>query len=57
MARPIPNKLLVEGDDEKRVIPYLVLARALDGRLPLGDRFVRWFMNLFDLPARTPPRV
>jgi len=33
MARTNPNKLLVEGDEEKRAVPYL-----MDEYVVLGDR-------------------
>jgi len=38
-----------------RQLHVSVLARALDARLPLGERFVRWFMALFELPRRPTP--
>jgi hypothetical protein len=42
-------------DPPGRQLHVAVLARALDARLPLGDRFVRWFMDLFQLTPRIEP--
>ena len=36
-TRPNPNILLVEGDEEKRVIPYL-----MDHRVVWGDKEIEW---------------
>jgi hypothetical protein len=32
-----------------------VLARALDARLPLGEQFAKWFINLYQLTPRSAP--
>lgn len=39
-------------DPPGRPLHISVLARALDSRLPLGVLFVKWFMDLFQLPPR-----
>lgn len=39
-------------DPPGRQLHVAVLARALDARLPLGEHFVRWFMDLFQLTPR-----
>lgn len=41
MPRPSPNKLLVEGDDEKRVIPYF-----MDEHIVWGDRKDDWAVRI-----------
>lgn len=42
-------------DPPGRQLHIAVLARALDSRLPLGQQFVRWFMELFQLSPRATP--
>jgi hypothetical protein len=32
-----------------------VLARALDARLPLGEQFARWFIDLYQITPRPTP--
>ena len=36
-------------------LPYSILERAFDARLPLAENFARWFMDLYRLPPRTTP--
>jgi hypothetical protein len=36
-------------------LPYSILKRAFDARLPLAENFARWFMDLYQLPPRTTP--
>jgi hypothetical protein len=36
-------------------LPYSILKRAFDARLPLAENFVRWFMDLFQLTPRSTP--
>jgi hypothetical protein len=40
-TRPNPNILLVEGDDEKRVIPYL-----MDYHVVWGDKEIEWVVQI-----------
>jgi hypothetical protein len=40
-TRPNPNILLVEGDDEKRVIPYL-----MDHHVVWGDKEIEWVVQI-----------
>jgi Protein of unknown function (DUF3226) len=42
-------------DPPGRSLHVSVLARALDARLPLGEQFVRWFVDLFQIPRRPSP--
>lgn len=42
-------------DPPGRQMHVAVLARALDARSPLCNRFVSWFMNLFQLSPRATP--
>jgi hypothetical protein len=44
-------------DPPGRSLHVSVLARALDARLPLGERFVRWFLDLYQLTPRPTPRT
>jgi hypothetical protein len=39
-------------DPPGRSLHVSVLARALDGRLPLGERFAKWFIDLYQLTPR-----
>jgi hypothetical protein len=41
MAKAIPNRLLVEGDEEKRVIPYF-----MDEHVVWGDRPDEWVVRI-----------
>ena len=41
MAKANPNKLLVEGDEEKRVIPFL-----MDKFVVWGDRHDEWLVEI-----------
>jgi hypothetical protein len=43
-------------DPPGRSLHVSVLSRALDGRLPLGEQFAQWFINLYQLTPRTTPR-
>jgi len=43
-------------DPPGRSLHIAVLARALDARLPLGERFAKWFIDLFELTPRPTPR-
>ena len=36
-------------------LPYSILRRAFDARLPLAESFARWFMDLYQIPPRTTP--
>ncbi len=36
-------------------LPHSILKRAFDARLPLAERFARWFMDLYQLTPRTTP--
>ena len=36
-------------------LPYSILKRAFDARLPLAEDFARWFMDLYQIPPRTTP--
>ena len=36
-------------------LPYSILKRAFDARLPLAEGFARWFMSLYELPERQTP--
>ncbi len=42
-------------DPPGRSLHVAVLARALDGRLPLGEQFAKWFIDLFQLTPRPTP--
>ena len=42
-------------DPPGRSLHVSVLARALDARLPLGERFACWFMDLYQLTPRPTP--
>jgi hypothetical protein len=42
-------------DPPGRSLHVSVLARALDARLPLGERFARWFIDLYQLAPRPTP--
>jgi hypothetical protein len=42
-------------DPPGRSLHVSVLARALDGRLPLGERFAKWFIDLYQLTPRAVP--
>ena len=42
-------------DPPGRSLQVEVLSRAFDARLPLGERFVRWFMDLYQLAPRQVP--
>jgi hypothetical protein len=36
-------------------LPYSILRRAFDARLPLAENFARWFMALYQIAPRTTP--
>jgi len=36
-------------------LPYSILKRAFDARLPLAKNFARWFMELYQIGPRVPP--
>ncbi len=36
-------------------LPYSILKRAFDARLPLAESFALWFMSLYELPHRQNP--
>jgi hypothetical protein len=42
-------------DPPGRSLHVSVLARALDARLPLGEQFARWFIDLYQLTPRPTP--
>lgn len=42
-------------DPPGRQLHTAVLARALDARLPLGQQFARWFIDLYGLAPRSAP--
>ncbi len=42
-------------DPPGRSLHVSILSRALDGRLPLGEQFARWFIKLYQLTPRPMP--
>ena len=48
---------LALGEPPGLSLPYSILKRAFDARLPLAEGFANWFVELFQLAPRSNPRI